>query len=311
MLVAASMPALPAASRNCRSGVLCSAENCAGRGDHAIERVRPVIREVGDDRHHGALGVEEIRVVDRCLLGAVVEDVLVARDREPLRAALVRAGGNLPHRVAEEHRGLHARHLLERPGEPVGLHQRAVLEAAFRRRLHDHRELVARERVVGGDVRVVAVVPRARPQLRRAGVEIADLELRADGEPDDRERRRDADRPERPAPLGEPVEPRPDRAEALAAGLLVLRAQAPRGCGGAHAGVREQHRQQHEVGEDQHRHPDARREGEVLDDRDVDHHQHREADRVGEERGQPGEEEAPERVARRDELVRRRGRCPA
>ena len=41
-----------------------------------------------------------------------------------------------------------------------------------------------------------------------------------------------------------------------------------------------------------------------LDHRDVDHHQHGEADRVGEQRRQAGEEQAAERVARGDQLVR-------
>ena len=43
-------------------------------------------------------------------------------------------------------------------------------------------------------------------------------------------------------------------------------------------------------------------ERQVLDDRDVDHHQHREADGVGQQRGEPGEEQAPEGVARGDQL---------
>ena len=49
---------------------------------------------------------------------------------------------------------------------------------------------------------------------------------------------------------------------------------------------------------------DAGGQRQVLDHRDVDHHQHREADRVGQQRGQAGEEQAAEGVARGDQLVR-------
>ena len=45
-------------------------------------------------------------------------------------------------------------------------------------------------------------------------------------------------------------------------------------------------------------------EREVADHRNVDDHQHGEAHRVREQRGQPGQEQPPERVARGDELDR-------
>ena len=48
-----------------------------------------------------------------------------------------------------------------------------------------------------------------------------------------------------------------------------------------------------------------------ADHLDVDHQQHGEAHRVGQQRGQAGQEQAPEGVARRHQLVRCRGRCPA
>ena len=168
MLVAASMPALPAASRNLRSGVLCSVANSALACDDAVERLGAVVGEIGDHRHHRAVGVEQVGVVDAGLLRAVVENVLVARDRQPLRRALVAAGGDLAHRVGQARGRLHARQLLQRPGQAIGLDQGLVLEAAFLLGLDDHREGVARQRVVAGDVGVVAVVARVGAQLGRA-----------------------------------------------------------------------------------------------------------------------------------------------
>ena len=153
-----------------------------GRLHDPVERLGLVVGQVGDHRHHRAIGVEQIRVVDRGLLRRVVQHVLVAVDRQPLRVALERAGGDLARRIGQRHRRLHAGHLPQRPGQPVGLDQRRVLEAALRLGLDDDGELVRRQRVVGGDVGVVEVVARVGPQLGRAGVEVADLELGADGE---------------------------------------------------------------------------------------------------------------------------------
>ena len=142
----------------------------------AGERLRLVVGEIRDHRHHRALGVEEIGIVDGSLLRRVVQHVLVAVEREPLRIALERAGGDLPCGVGQRDRRLHARYLPQRPRQPVGVDQRFVFEAAFLARLHDQRELVRGQRVVSGDVGVVLVVARAGSQLRRAGIEVADLE---------------------------------------------------------------------------------------------------------------------------------------
>ena len=85
--------------------------------------------------------------------------------------------------------------------------------------------------------------------------------------------------------------------------LLQLVPQAALGRRRADAGVRQQDRQQHQIGENQHRHPHARSDGQVLDDLDVDHHQHRKAHRIGQQRGHAGEEQAAKRVARRHQPV--------
>ena len=179
MLVAASMPALPAASRNWRSGVsLCAWRSLGAACDHPVQRLGLVVGQVGDHRHHRAVGVEQVRVVDAGLLRAVVQHVLVARDRQPLRVALVR----LPAVIWRT--ALASDTVVCTPGTCCSVQARRSASTSvsyFRqpssRRLDDHRELVAGQRVVGGDVGVVAVVARVGAQLGRAGVEVADLQV--------------------------------------------------------------------------------------------------------------------------------------
>jgi hypothetical protein len=104
--------------------VLCSVANWA-----LVSTTRSSVSarwsEIGDHRHHRAISVEQVGVVDAGLLRAVVEHVLVARDRQPLGRALVAAGGDLAHRVGQARRRLHAGNLLQRPDDR--LDQRLVL----------------------------------------------------------------------------------------------------------------------------------------------------------------------------------------
>ncbi len=72
----------------------------------------------------------------------------------------------------------------------------------------------------------------------------------------------------------------------------------------ADAGIGQQHRQQDQVGEDQHRDAEAGGQRQILDNRDVDHHQHGEADGVGEQRSHAGEEQAAEGIAGGDQPMR-------
>ncbi|MCY1545630.1 hypothetical protein D9M68_815810 [compost metagenome] len=88
------------------------AHEALGHLHHVIEGLGLVVLEVGHHRHHRAIGVEQLRIVHRGLLGAVVQHVLVAGDGQPLGVALVRPGGDLAHRVDQRHRGLHPRLLL-------------------------------------------------------------------------------------------------------------------------------------------------------------------------------------------------------
>ncbi|MNV53650.1 hypothetical protein D3C71_1458050 [compost metagenome] len=103
-----------------------------------------MILEEGDHRHQRTIGVEQLRRVDRGLLRGVVEHVLIALDAVEFWVAFVGAGGDLPHGVDQRRRGLHARILLQFPGQAVGEHQGFIVEAAFRRGLDHHREQVAR-----------------------------------------------------------------------------------------------------------------------------------------------------------------------
>ncbi|MCY1447790.1 hypothetical protein D9M71_644260 [compost metagenome] len=138
-----------------------------------------MILEVGDHRHQRAVGVEQLRGVDRGLLGGVVEHVLVALQAVQARVAFVGTRSDLAHRVCQRHGGLHTRQLLQLPGQAVGEDQCLVLQAAFGGRLDHDREGIAGQRVVLGDVGVVEVVARVRTQLGGATVEVADLQLEA------------------------------------------------------------------------------------------------------------------------------------
>ena len=191
MLVAASIPALPAASRNWRSVGAVFLGKLVGNRHHGVEGFGLVILEEGNHRHQRAVVVEQLRRVDRGLLRGVVQHVLVALDAVELGVAFVGAGGDLPYRVDQRGGRLHARILLQFPGQAVGEDQGLVVQAAFRRGLDHHREQVAGQRVVAGDVGVVAVVARVGAQLRRPAFKVADLQLQADHETADAHQHRD------------------------------------------------------------------------------------------------------------------------
>ncbi|MCY1208694.1 hypothetical protein D9M72_203280 [compost metagenome] len=262
-----------------------------------IEGLGLVVGQVGHHRHHRAVGVEQLRIVHRGLLRAVIQHVLVTRDGQPLGVALVRSRSDLAHRVDQRDGGLHPRLLLQQPAQPIRLDQALVLEATFGRCLQHDREQVAGQRVVGGDVGVVEVVARVGPQLGRTGVQVADLQLQADGEAGHGQGagRHKGDR--RPAPSGEVIEPTPECAQAPAAHFLALMPQAAGSGALADADIGQQHRQQQQVGEDQHRHANTGGDRQILDDRDIDQHEHGETHGIGQERGEPGEEQAAKGVA--------------
>ncbi|MNM92056.1 hypothetical protein D3C81_1043750 [compost metagenome] len=138
--------------------------------DHLVEGLGLVVGKIGHHRHHRAVVVEQLWIVHRGLLRAVIEHVLIARDGQHLRITFIGTRRDLPHRVDQRHRGLHPRLLLQQPTEAVGLDQGFVFQTALAGGFDHHGELVAGQRVIGGDVGVVTVVTRVRPQLGGARV---------------------------------------------------------------------------------------------------------------------------------------------
>ncbi|MNK93398.1 hypothetical protein D3C87_1135570 [compost metagenome] len=116
-----------------------------GNFHHVIKGFSFVIREIGDHRHHRAIVVEQLRVVYRSLLCAVVQHVLVACDGQHFRVAFIGTRRDLPYRIDQRHGGLHPRLLLQQPTQAVRFHQSFVLQAAFAGGFDHHRELVARQ----------------------------------------------------------------------------------------------------------------------------------------------------------------------
>ncbi|VVN11866.1 hypothetical protein PS645_03833 [Pseudomonas fluorescens] len=151
---------------------------------------------------------------------------------------------------------------------------------------------------MSGQIGVVLVVARVRTKLRRARVEIAYLQLQADHEPDRCHGEADDDAQAGPATLGEQIEKTPEAMTTLAGPFAVfaLEAQLRRFRRNAHIG--EQHRQQNQIGENQHRDADTGNHGQILNDLDLDQHQHGEPDGVAQQGGQPGQKQAPEGEAR-------------
>ncbi|MCY1359510.1 hypothetical protein D9M69_460840 [compost metagenome] len=118
-----------------------------GIGDlyHVVEGLGLVVGKIGHHRHHRTIVIEQLGVIHRGLLRAVIEHILITCDGQHLRVALVRARRDLPHRVNQRHGGLHAGLLLQQPAHTIGFHQGFVLQAPFLSGLNHHRELVARQ----------------------------------------------------------------------------------------------------------------------------------------------------------------------
>ncbi|MNI12071.1 hypothetical protein D3C73_652390 [compost metagenome] len=274
-----------------------------GNRHHGVEGFGLVILEEGDHRHQRTISIEQLRRVDRGLLRGVVEHVLVALDAVELGVAFVGAGGDLAYRVDQGRGRLHARILLQLPGQAVGEHQGLVVQAAFRRGLDHHREQVAGQRVMLGDVGVVAVVARVGTQFRRTAFKVADFQVEADHETTDAHQHRDQHRAGRPLGGGEAVEQIPEFAEAFVVFGAGVDFQCALGGFGANADIGQCHRHQQQRSEDQHRDADAGGDRQVLDHRDVDQHQHRKTHGIGQQRGDAGNEQTAEGIARSDQLV--------
>ncbi|MNQ96261.1 hypothetical protein D3C85_1118570 [compost metagenome] len=70
-----------------------------GNRHHRVEGFGLVILEVGNDRHQRAVVVEQLWRIDRGLLRAVVQHVLVALDVVEFGIALERSRSDLAHRI--------------------------------------------------------------------------------------------------------------------------------------------------------------------------------------------------------------------
>ena len=224
----------------------------------------------------------------------VVGDELV-----PLEVALVEAHHRQLRQAGHRLRAFHTGQLLQPPAEFVDLAQRGVAGALVVGRGHHHRQDVGAGGVVLHDEGVVQVVARVGAQLGRTGIEVTDFDAHGQRHRHRQQHRRRGDGDDRRLALRELRQEGPDALQL--AGLLLL--QAALGRLGADAHVGQQHRQQHEVGEHQHRHADAGVGRQLLDDADVDQRQHGKTHRVAQQRRQAGHEQAPEGVPRRHQLV--------
>ncbi|MCY1359509.1 hypothetical protein D9M69_460830 [compost metagenome] len=106
-----------------------------------------------------------------------------------------------------------------------------------------------------------------------------------------------------PTAFGKAIEETPEIAQPLAMQFLVFLAQGTGGCLATDSAIGQQHRQQHQVGEDQYGYANAGGDRQVLDHRNVDQQQHGEAHGIGQQCGEASEEQAAKGVARSHQLV--------
>ncbi|MND79000.1 hypothetical protein D3C80_707250 [compost metagenome] len=245
--------------------------------DHPRQGVGLVIVQVGIERQQAAVVVVQPA---RGTGGDHVQGRLVVDQVIPLRAAFGEAD---QHPAVEQRQRVcrvHALQATQLPVEVIHVFQGAVGRTATGGGAHHHREHIAAGAVVPGDEGIVAVVARIGAQLGSAGVEVANLQVQAHGVAPGSHQRSDGDARRRPAPAGEQVEEAPHRMLARSAGLGLFSAQAAPRRTGTDAHVGEQHRQQNQVGEDQHRHAQAGDDGQVLDHLYLNDHEHGKTDRI-------------------------------
>ncbi|MNQ77188.1 hypothetical protein D3C85_920480 [compost metagenome] len=187
--------------------------------------------------------------------------------------------------------------MLQLPLERVHLDQGVVVRALRRwRGDHDYKN-VAAGRVTLGEEGSVQVVARIGSQLRRTGIQVADLDLRAQEECEDGQHPGHRESSQGGSSLREHAKKYPRAVSSSASGwLLRLRPQAVR-CGtGTDANVRQQHRQQHKVGQDQERDACTGSHRQILDHRDVNHQQDCEAKHISDQGGEARKKQTPKGV---------------
>ena len=267
------------------------------RIDHAIDGFRLVVLEEDHDRHGRTTNVQQARV-SLDVGQRLAHHKAVTRDGAPAQVALVPAGGDDLGHVGKRDYLVHAFDVLHVPGETVDLlHHRIAFRAALLGSLGDDIDRVDTQAEVLGDGAGILVEARLLAQLRHAGFGITDLHVLCllPSEPAQARRNDDGDqRRHRPRECRQRL---PDRAgmrrladTALAELVVAL----------AEAGVGQQYRQQHQVGEDDHRYADRCRDRQLLNDPDVDEQDGDEADAVRQQgngsRHQQATEAAPRGV---------------
>ncbi len=173
------------------------------RRDDAGQRVGLVVLEIDVEGQERTALVEQLArgVILHGAERAVVGDQFIPFD-VPLVVTDPGQLAETSHRVGR----LHAGQLLQRPGQPVHRRQGGVAGATVGRRFHHHHEDVRTRRVIRHHEGAVAVVAGVGPQFRRAGVEVADLQIQADRVAADRQPRRNDDGRRRPAAPGEQIQ---------------------------------------------------------------------------------------------------------
>ena len=167
-----------------------------------------------------------------------------------------------------------------------------VTDAHRLARLHDRGEHVDADAEPGGDDVAVAVVARVGAQLRHARLGVADRGRAPLPRPERREHGGERNDGERRAPAGDAGQARPQRRQVSAAPLH------PRAITGIEAYVGDQHRQQHQVGQNDDRDADARGNRHLANHRHRNHENGDETHQVREQRNDRRCQQLPERAAR-------------
>ena len=249
------------------------------RAHHPLQRCRLVVIQEQDHRRHGAVRVAQTAGSPT---EGIVQYILVAADVMPLGTALVHALNHQFGHVHQRQRGLHAGHRLHFGLE--ALHSGDVIIVAtllFAGARHDDKN-VGTGGVILGEEGIVDVVARIRTQLRRTGIEVADLLILTVPDTDCEERCADADDRQGGTTLRGTADETP-----VAVRTVVLVSTV------AHAAVRytreRQHQgQQHQIGEHQHRDPRAGNNRQLPDHRNLDDAESEETHAVTQQRDEAG-----------------------
>ncbi|MNZ75547.1 hypothetical protein D3C78_940270 [compost metagenome] len=181
---------------------------------------------VGQVHVHGQQRATVVVQAARRAGGDGVEHRLVGHEVIPFRIALVQGRAHAAVEQRQRVGAFHPFHLAQLPLERIHLVQRLIGRAVARRGLHHDRQHVAGGAVIGVQVGDVAVVAAVLAQFRSARIEVADLQLRRDGQAHHGQRRSAEDGQAGPLALGEAVQHAPDDVLGLSRLVGTLVAQA-------------------------------------------------------------------------------------